>query len=378
MRRSAIALAAAIGSALLVPAAPLADEPPTPPTATLEAQSTSVTAGQPIELDSSGSQPGTGAIVGHVWDLDGNGSFETDSGDKPKVETKPETAGPLTVRVRVVDDRGLSSDAKLDLTVAAAAAPDKETSKADVAPAHGGPVPAPSPAAGTPASDGSAPSASPESASSLPAAPPEAAAAPEPSAPEPAAGDPAAGDPLTPAHMSATPELVPTETLSSGTTYGATAKTASGTTVTAAAASTGVTIKDFKFGPASVSVNVGDTITWTNQDIAPHTATASDGSFDTGSLSQGKSGSHTFTKAGTFPYICSIHPTMKGTVTVAAAGGSTGGGGSASGGGTTPTPAASSGSSGSSLPQTGLDIAAVVLLAALMMGAGAALRRTAQ
>src|SRR4051812_49985535 len=119
MRRSAIALAAAIGSALLVPAAPLADEPPTPPTATLEAQSTSVTAGKPVELDSSVSQAGTGAIVGHVWDLDGNGSFETDSGDKPKVDVTPAQAGPLTVSVRVVDDRGLSGDAELDLTVTA-------------------------------------------------------------------------------------------------------------------------------------------------------------------------------------------------------------------------------------------------------------------
>src|SRR4051812_32631549 len=374
MRGSAIALAAAIGGTLLVPAAPLADEPPTPPTAALESVSTTVPAGKPVELDSSASQPGTGAIVGHVWDLDGNGSFETDSGDKPKVETKPETAGPLTVRVRVVDDRGLSSDAKLDLTVAAA--PDKETSKADVPPPHRGAVPAPSPAAGPPASDGSAPSASPEPASSLPAVPPEAAAAPEPSAPEPAAGDPAAGDPLTPAHMSATPELVPTETLSSGTTYGATAKTASGTTVTAAAASTGVTIKDFKFGPASVSVNVGDTITWTNQDIAPHTATASDGSFDTGSISQGKSGSHTFDKAGTFAYICSIHPSMKGTVTVAAASGSGDSGGTGgTGSGASADPGSSGDSGGSDLPLTGLNVLTVVLLAALMTGSGTLLRR---
>jgi plastocyanin len=179
--------------------------------------------------------------------------------------------------------------------------------------------------------------------------------------------------------MTAAPPLLPRTLLASGDTYGATAKSAAGTTVTAAAASTGVTIKDFKFGPASSSVHVGDTITWTNQDVAAHTATASDGSFNTGSLSQGKSGSHTFTKAGTFPYICSIHPSMKGTVTVAAASGGTSGGTSGTdagaGGGTTATPSASS---GSSLPQTGLDLAVVVLLAALMMAAGTALRRTAQ
>src|SRR3954462_15556344 len=120
MRRSAIALAAAIGSALLVPAAPLADEPPTPPTAALETPSASVVAGQPFELDSSRSQAGTGAIVGHVWDLDGNGSFETDTGDKPKVELTLEQPGRLTVRVRVVDDRGLNGDDDLDLTVTAA------------------------------------------------------------------------------------------------------------------------------------------------------------------------------------------------------------------------------------------------------------------
>src|SRR4051812_38215264 len=119
MRGSAIALAAAIGGTLLVPAAPLADEPPTPPTAALESVSTTVPAGKPVELDSSASQAGTGAIVGHVWDLDGNGSFETDSGDKPKVDVTPEQPRPLTVRVRGGDDRGLNADAQLDLTVTA-------------------------------------------------------------------------------------------------------------------------------------------------------------------------------------------------------------------------------------------------------------------
>jgi plastocyanin len=86
-----------------------------------------------------------------------------------------------------------------------------------------------------------------------------------------------------------------------------------------AAAATGVTIKNFLFAPRAITVHVGDSVSWTNQDSAPHTATANDGSFDTGQLAKGKSGSHTFTKAGTFAYICSIHPSMKGTVTVAAA-----------------------------------------------------------
>ncbi|MEK6848363.1 MAG: cupredoxin family copper-binding protein [Nanoarchaeota archaeon] len=81
-----------------------------------------------------------------------------------------------------------------------------------------------------------------------------------------------------------------------------------------------VKIKDSKFVPAEITVKVGDTITWINEDTAPHTATASDNTFDTDRLTKGESGSHTFTDAdvGTHPYICSIHPSMKGTVIVTA------------------------------------------------------------
>jgi plastocyanin len=86
-----------------------------------------------------------------------------------------------------------------------------------------------------------------------------------------------------------------------------------------AAASTAVPIKGFAFKPATVTVKEGDTVTWTNQDTAPHTATASDGSFDTGNLKKGASGSHKFSKAGSFAYICAIHPNMKGKVVVQAA-----------------------------------------------------------
>ena len=75
-----------------------------------------------------------------------------------------------------------------------------------------------------------------------------------------------------------------------------------------AAASTGVTISDFQFAPASVTVNVGDTVTWTNDGPTPHSATSSGGSFDTGIMDEGQSGSHTFTEAGTFAYICTPHP----------------------------------------------------------------------
>ena len=86
------------------------------------------------------------------------------------------------------------------------------------------------------------------------------------------------------------------------------------------------TIVDFKFSPATVTIHVGDTITWTNQGNQPHTATASDGSFNTGTLHTGQSASHTFTKAGTFTYICSIHPFMHGTVIVQASSSASGSG----------------------------------------------------
>ena len=87
------------------------------------------------------------------------------------------------------------------------------------------------------------------------------------------------------------------------------------------AADQSVSIQNFSF-PATVNVNVGDTVTWTNQDSAAHTVTSDTACvFGSGQLAQGQSFSHTFTQAGTFTYHCSIHPTMTGSVVVAAAGG---------------------------------------------------------
>jgi plastocyanin len=77
-----------------------------------------------------------------------------------------------------------------------------------------------------------------------------------------------------------------------------------------------VEIKGFAFNPATITVPVGTTVTWTNQDAAPHTATADDKSFDTGRLDQGQSGSVTFDMPGTYTYTCTFHPNMKGTVVV--------------------------------------------------------------
>ena len=77
-----------------------------------------------------------------------------------------------------------------------------------------------------------------------------------------------------------------------------------------------VSIKDFKFNPAAITITKGTKVTWVNEDSAPHTAT-SEGSFDSGTLSKDQSFSDIFAEAGTFDYKCSIHPSMKGKVIVA-------------------------------------------------------------
>lgn len=83
----------------------------------------------------------------------------------------------------------------------------------------------------------------------------------------------------------------------------------------ARAASHSVSIQGFAFSPANLSVQVGDTVTFTNNDSAPHTATARDGSFDTGRLGNGQSAEITVSAAGSFDYFCAIHPNMTGQIT---------------------------------------------------------------
>ena len=77
-----------------------------------------------------------------------------------------------------------------------------------------------------------------------------------------------------------------------------------------------VSIENFAFVPAQLTVSPGDTIVFVNKDGAPHTATANGGAFDTGNLASGESGSITVTSAGTFDYFCAVHPAMKGSITV--------------------------------------------------------------
>jgi plastocyanin len=75
-----------------------------------------------------------------------------------------------------------------------------------------------------------------------------------------------------------------------------------------------VVIRTMQFSPATIEVKKGDVVAWKNEDIVPHTATAS--SFDSGSIAPGHSWQHTFTEQATVTYACAFHPTMKGAVTV--------------------------------------------------------------
>jgi LPXTG-motif cell wall-anchored protein len=247
----------------------------------------------------------------------------------------------------------------------APAAPPAETTPTEPAPAEPVPVePAP---------------AEPAPAEPAPAAPAPAQSAP---APDPAA----AGEQPAPAPAEPVPAGQPSDAR-------APTKKAKGKTkpkvkrVAVAAATTSVTISDFEFSPAQITIQEGDTVTWTNDGPTAHSATASDGSFDTGIFSAGGSRSHTFDEPGTFAYICTPHPNMEGTVVVEAAStgdsgdtgtddtGSTGTDDSSSTGSGTATDSADD---GTSLPATGADAAALAILGLLMLALGIAIQRRAQ
>jgi plastocyanin len=77
-----------------------------------------------------------------------------------------------------------------------------------------------------------------------------------------------------------------------------------------------VNIDNFVFGPQTVTVPVGATVTWTNKDDIPHTVVSTDGVFKSKVRDTDEKFSYTFTKAGTYPYFCSVHPKMTGKVVV--------------------------------------------------------------
>ena len=121
-------------------------------------------------------------------------------------------------------------------------------------------------------------------------------------------------------HALSTSSSSETTVMASSTTE-TTAMASSTTETTVPASSTDdgavtAVIKSFKFVPDPITISVGDAITWTNEDPVGHTVTARDDSFKTGMFFPGDSATVTFATAGTFPYFCSTHPEMVGTVVV--------------------------------------------------------------
>jgi plastocyanin len=84
----------------------------------------------------------------------------------------------------------------------------------------------------------------------------------------------------------------------------------------ASAANAAVKIDNFVFGPQTITVPAGTTVTWTNGDDIPHTAVSTDGVFKSKVLDTDEKFSYTFARAGTYSYYCTIHPKMTGQVVV--------------------------------------------------------------
>lgn len=98
----------------------------------------------------------------------------------------------------------------------------------------------------------------------------------------------------------------------------ATTQPAEGTATTEAmGGGTEVSIEALAFSPGEITVSVGTTVTWTNDEAGiPHTVSSDDGVWDSGSLEPGDTFSFTFDEAGAFAYHCNIHPSMQGTIVV--------------------------------------------------------------
>ena len=150
-----------------------------------------------------------------------------------------------------------------------------------------------------------------------------------------------------------------------------------------ASASASVSIGDNFYSPASVSIGVGDTVTWANNGQSQHSATADNGSFDTGVFGPGVRRSNTFTQAGTFSYYCTVHgQAQSGTVRVLAA---SGGGGNGGGGGPTTSATgeseaaavASPDAAGTSttLPATGMAAGVLALVGLALVASGSLVGR---
>jgi plastocyanin len=108
--------------------------------------------------------------------------------------------------------------------------------------------------------------------------------------------------------------LEPSEMASAG---GEAAQEASPDAADASAESTAVTIQGFAFNPPSIEIPAGGSVTWTNEDNSPHTATGLDrDALQSGAIAFGDSYTQTFDTAGTFEYFCEFHPNMEGVIVV--------------------------------------------------------------
>lgn len=144
-----------------------------------------------------------------------------------------------------------------------------------------------------------------------------------------------------------------------------------------------VSIKNFKYKPDPVRINAGDSVTWTNRDSAQHSAT-DEGEFDTGLLKKNESGTVKIEQAGTYNYLCTVHPDMRAKLIAegGGSGGNSGTGNSSDSGGTSSESGGSvsalgSGSGGSSesgsrgsLPRTGQEQLPLLILGAGLIALG--------
>src|SRR5882757_6923120 len=98
--------------------------------------------------------------------------------------------------------------------------------------------------------------------------------------------------------------------------FGASSAPEKANAANAAPAPADVKIDNFSFGPQSITVPAGTKVTWKNRDDIPHTVVSSEGVFKSRVLDTDETFSFTFDKPGTYPYFCSVHPKMTGTVVV--------------------------------------------------------------
>lgn len=162
-----------------------------------------------------------------------------------------------------------------------------------------------------------------------------------------------------------------------------------------ASGSKSVSIVDYDFTPGSITVDSGDTVVWTNNGKVPEGHNVTGDGLDSGLLNSGDTYSHTFGSAGTFSYVCTLHPGMRGTVKVVSRSASGDGNtGSGEGGGSSGSSAGSSGTDGTttagtesaavaapdaagtdtSLPSTGSRSLPLVTIGLALLGLGLALR----